>query len=368
MSEPARRSAPPHAPASDATPVRPSRRDALALGAAFGAGLVGTTTAARAAAPAKPAAPPDAKAAPPGIAPLVPAPPADAKPTEFRVACMTLPWSAFPMERALAGIRGAGFKYVAWGTSHKVDGKSVPCLAATATPQEAKDLATRCRDAGLEPVMMFSGIYPEHKDGGTVLEARLRQAAASGVGQVLTFGHTRGGNRALWVERFRKLGPVARDLGVLLVVKQHGGETGTGAACADIVREVADAGVAVNYDAGNVMDYLDVDPLPDLAACRDSVRSFCIKDHRNWPADEDCGPGHGEIDHYRLLGMVAWTGRVMPLCCENISAPLVARPTTPEEVDALARRAREFLDAVIAGLHRKGPVAVPPSAPPTGKR
>jgi hypothetical protein len=41
----------------------------------------------------------------------------------------------------------------------------------------------------------------------------------------------------------------------------------------------------------------------------------------------------------------------MPLCCENIFAPLVPRPAEPEGIDTLARRAREFLDTVIAGLH-----------------
>ena len=114
-----------------------------------------------------------------------------------------------------------------------------------------------------------------------------------------------------------------------LVVKQHGGETGTGAACAEIIREVDDDGVKVNYDAGNVMDYLDVDPIPDLKTCADEVRSFCIKDHRNFPKDEDCGPGFGEIDHYRLLDPVAFTGRKMPLCCENIFAPPAPVPTAP---------------------------------------
>ena len=83
-----------------------------------------------------------------------------------------------------------------------------------------------------------------------------------GLPQVLTFGHTQGGNRKLWVERFKQLGPMARDHGVTIVVKQHGGETGTGAACAAIIREVDDEGIKVNYDAGNVMDYLDVDPHP----------------------------------------------------------------------------------------------------------
>jgi sugar phosphate isomerase/epimerase len=281
--------------------------------------------------------------------------PAAKKPTEFQIACMTLPYSQFPLQRALTGIRAAGYRYVSWGTSHLEDGgKRVPVLAADAPPAKAKELAARCRDLGLEPVMMFSGIYPEAKDAPRVLQQRILQAAAAKVPQVLTFGHTKGGNHKLWVERFRQLGPVARQNGVLLVVKQHGGETGTGAACAKITREVNDDGVRVNYDAGNVMDYLRLSPekvLADLRECAGEVRSFCIKDHRDFPPPhQDCGPGLGEIDHYRLLHPVAFTGRTMPLCCENIFAPRVPRPKKPEGVDALARRAREFLELVIQGI------------------
>ena len=33
--------------------------------------------------------------------------------TEFQLACMTLPYSPFPFARALAGIRGAGYRHVA---------------------------------------------------------------------------------------------------------------------------------------------------------------------------------------------------------------------------------------------------------------
>src|SRR6202011_160781 len=154
-------------------------------------------------------------------------------------------------------------------------------------PARAKELAARCRDLGLEPVMMFSDIYPEAKNALEVLRARVHQAAAAKIPQVLTFGHTKGGNHKVWVERFKQLGPMARDSGVLIVVKQHGGETGTGAACAKITREVADEGDKVNYDAGNVLDYLGVDPIPDIKKCADEVRSFCIKDHRLFPKKGD---------------------------------------------------------------------------------
>lgn len=289
---------------------------------------------------------PDLKQPDPKVEPKI-----DPRATKFQIACMTLPYSRFPLVRALKGIHTAGYKFVAWGTSHREeDGKDVPVLAQDAPPEKAKELATRCKDIGLEPVMMFSHIYPEAKNGLEVLTQRIKQAGAAGVPQVLTFGHTKGGNHKLWVERFKALGPIAKDNNVLLVVKQHGGETGTGEACAAITKEVDHPNVKVNYDAGNVLDYLDKDPIPDIKTCAAEVRSFCIKDHRNWPKDEDCGPGFGEIDHYKLLHPVAFTGLTMPLACENISAPLLPRPDRGEDVDALARRAREFLEVVIAGL------------------
>jgi sugar phosphate isomerase/epimerase len=274
-------------------------------------------------------------------------------PTKFQIACMTLPYSRFPLERALKGIKAAGYDYVAWGTTHREEGKDVPVVAKDSSPDKAKELAQKCRDLGLEPLMMFSMVYPENPDGLSVLKQRIQQAAAAKVPQVLTFGHTKGGNRTLWVERFKELGPMARDQGVLIVVKQHGGETGTGAACAEITREVADAGIKVNYDAGNVLDYLNIDPIPDLKKCVDEVRSFCMKDHRNFPKSEDCAPGFGEIDHYKLLAQVAFTGLTMPLCCENISYPLLLRPDKPEGADEQARRTREFLEKVIAGLQQQ---------------
>jgi sugar phosphate isomerase/epimerase len=273
------------------------------------------------------------------------------KPTEFQIACMTLPYSAFPLQRALGGIKAAGYRYVAWGTRHQeAGGQPVPVMPTDAPPEKACELGRRCRDLGLQPLMMFSTIYPENEKGLEILTNRIKQASAAGVPQVLTFGHTKGGNRKLWIERFKRLGPIARDHGVMIVVKQHGGSTGTGEACAEIVREVDDPAIKVNFDAGNVMDYLNVDPIPDILKCAQQVRSFCIKDHRNWPKDQDCGPGLGEIDHYRLLHPVAFTGLKMPLCCENIFAPLLPRPGGPEGVDALARRAREFLEIVVRGL------------------
>jgi sugar phosphate isomerase/epimerase len=280
--------------------------------------------------------------------------PSQGPPTQFQIACMTLPYSAFPFERAVTGLQGAGYRFVALGHTHtEAGGQRLPVIAADAPAERGREVGKMCRDLGLEPLMIFSTVSPDAANHLDVMRSRIRQAAAARIPQILTFGGTRGGDRARWIDHFKQLGPIARDAGVLIVIKPHGGLTARGSMCAEIVRDVGDENVKVNYDAGNVMDYLHIsaaDTLADFQQCHGEVRSFCIKDHRQFPRDEDCGPGLGEIDHYRLLQPVAFTGRPMPLCCENIAAPLLPRPTTPEGVDALARRAREFLETVVQGL------------------
>jgi sugar phosphate isomerase/epimerase len=180
---------------------------------------------------------------------------------------------------------------------------------------------------------------------------RIKQASSAGIPFVLTFGHIEAGGEDVWIRNLKELGPIARDNGVTLVVKQHGGNTATGEDCLRIVKQVADEGVKIGYDAGNVMDYEGHDPIADIATCWQEIRAFAIKDHRDWPVDRDCGPGFGEIDHYRLLKPVAYMGLDMPLVCENIFEPLLPRPDNPAGIDTLARRAREYLESVTRGLH-----------------
>ena len=202
--------------------------------------------------------------------------------------------------------------------------------------------------------MMFSMVYVDAPESIKAHTRRIEQAAAAKIPYIITFGKIQPGGFPVWIKNLKELGPIARANGVTLTIKQHGGNTATGQDCAKILADVADDGVKMCYDAGNVLDYENHDPLTDILTCWRDIRTFAIKDHRNTPKDQDCGPGFGEIDHYKLLHPVAFTGLTMPLACENISAPLVPRPDKPEGVDLLARRAREFLEYVIAGLHAAG--------------
>jgi len=271
---------------------------------------------------------------------------AQSQPTKFVLAGMTLPWAAFSFERALEGIRSSGFEQVAWGVTHQK--KSV--LDLDASLGQAAALGKICRQMGLEPVMMFSTVNLEAHNALAAHLRRIDQAAAAGIPFLLTFGKTTGGGRDEFVENLRRMAPRAAEAGVTILIKQHGGNTGTGQLCARILEQVGHKAVQLCYDAGNVMDYENADPIADIQKCWPLIRAFNIKDHRNTPRDEDCGPGFGEIDHYKLLQPVLRTGLTIPLTFENIFAPLVPRPKTPEEVDQLALRARQYIETVIQGL------------------
>lgn len=267
-------------------------------------------------------------------------------PTRFQVACMTLPYSAFPFERALTGIHNAGYQYVAWGTTHV----RKPVIDVNATAKDAAQIAARCRSIGLQPVMMFSGVNFEESNAVSVYQRRIDQAAAAGIGQIIVFGKTSAGDYGAVIRNLQQAARHAEGSSVILALKQHGGNTATGEHCSRIIADVGHPSVKMCYDAGNVLDYENHDPLPDIQKCWTDIRSFALKDHRNQPKDEDCGIGFGEIDHYKLFAPVMRTGLDMPISAENIFEPLVPRPQTPEGVDRLARRSREFLEAVLAGL------------------
>jgi sugar phosphate isomerase/epimerase len=273
--------------------------------------------------------------------------------TQFQIACMTLPYAAFPFERALAGIKTAGYRYVAWGVTHRDSNGSVkPVIAVDAPPVEGAQLATRCRELQLQPVMMFSTVNFEAADAVDSHRRRIDQAHAAGIPFLITFGKTSRSDENVVIRNLKAMADHAQSAGVTIVIKQHGGNTATGADCSRIIAAVAHPFVRMCYDAGNVLDYESHDPIPDIQSCWRDIRAFAIKDHRNFPKDEDCGIGFGEIDHYKLLAAVMRTGLTIPLACENIFEPLVPRPSTPEGMDRLAQRSREYLETVLAGLER----------------
>jgi sugar phosphate isomerase/epimerase len=200
--------------------------------------------------------------------------------------------------------------------------------------------------------MMFSNVNFESPKAADAYRRRVDQAHAAKIPFIIVFGKTTPGEYDAIIRNLKGAAEHAGSAGVTLAVKQHGGNTATGVDISRILADVGHEAVRMCYDAGNVLDYENHDPIPDIQKCWRDIRAFAIKDHRNFPRDQDCGIGFGEIDHYKLLAPVMRTGLTMPLAAENIFEPLLPRPSAPEGIDRLARRSREFLETVLAGLER----------------
>ena len=203
------------------------------------------------------------------------------------------------------------------------------CSPPDAPPEKAKELAKPCRDLGLEPVMMFSGIYPEAKDGLDVHQAAHPQAGAAGVPQVLTFGHTKGGPQDSGSSA-SSTRPDRQGQQRAVVVKQHGGETGTGEAVRASSAKSTTRNVKVNYDAGNVLDYLDKDPIPDIKTCGARCGASASRTTATGRRTRTAAPASARSTTTSCCTRSSFTGLTMPLACENIFAPLLPRPDKPE--------------------------------------
>ncbi|MBM3738459.1 MAG: sugar phosphate isomerase/epimerase [Acidobacteria bacterium] len=274
--------------------------------------------------------------------------------TDFQIACMTLGWGGYPFERGVQGVAAAGFKYIAIGPNHTdTAGKRIATIPEDAPAAAAKERAQRCRDAGLDPVLMFGSYYPERPKADEIYKRRIEQAHAAGIPNILTFGSPKGTAEdfAPFVKSLQAVADQAKSAGVSIGVKQHGGITGTGEMTFKIVREVGSPAVQLYYDAGNVLWYNNASPVADMAVCGGSVRGFAIKDFRVIGTKRTtCGPGMGVVDHFELLRPVARVPGKIVLACETLFEPFTPRPAGPEGIDALARRAREHLDTVTRAL------------------
>ena len=272
---------------------------------------------------------------------------AEPMPTKFQIACMTLPYSQFPLERALPGIKQAG--YESSPGERRTANRRRETRAGRRRRAGTAGLGKSCRDLGLEPVMMFSMIYPEEARGSTSTQ-RIPPAVRPRSSGPHLRPHRRG-QRKVWVERFKSSARLARDNDVTLVVKQHGGATGTGAACAEITARSSHC-VKVNYDAGNVMDYPQ--PRPDRRREDVAGRSAQLlhQGPPQLPERRGLRPGLRRDRSLQAAAPVV-PGRTMPLCCENIFAPRCRDPRRPKESTPWQGDVR-VLETVTAGLQVPG--------------
>jgi len=273
----------------------------------------------------------------------------------LELGAQTLPYRAYPFERALEGIARAGFRYVGIWNDH-ADG---PVAAGEATAQDLDAVRRMIERHGLTPRMAFRFRGGGGDDPETRLRRTIEVASNLGIGFVISAGPSPYARRTFEARKrdmlfhreaeayfatLRRLGPVAERAGVTIVCKPHMGVTGTGGDLADLVELIDHPAVRVCYDAGNVAFYEGLKPEDDVKACARYVRAVCVKDHRGPRANVDFPiPGTGDIDHAAVFHTLVEAGFSGPCLVERIDGL-----NTAEEIDAALAQARVYLERAAA--------------------
>ncbi len=279
-----------------------------------------------------------------------------------KLACMTLPYSELPFARALEGIAKAGYKYMAFGTTH--EGVETP--GSEDSDEKILEYGRMVQDAGLTPTMMFQPQGALTADGGLELyQRRIDQGKLLGV-HVLVIGpweykswpdekHAPDVWQQMSDEWFSAMEPVvahAEDVGVTLVSKPHTGVTATGRRCKEAVERLGSPAFRICYDGGNVHFYEGIDPTEDIKLCADVTVALCVKDHTGARANP-LFPyiGEGDVDHEAMLATLAAHGFDGPCPVERFEGTNKKAEMAPELLDELAGKALAYLQQVVARIN-----------------
>ncbi len=274
--------------------------------------------------------------------------------TRFDLGAHTLPYRSEPLERGLQGIAAAGFKSVGLASEHA----GGPIVSEHPDRNEVTSLRRRIEDFGLTPVCLMArrGAMERIED----LVADLDLCAEMGMPYLQVIGPWPDGPDGRpkpvmrWygeVERFLAVlsagGKEAQRRGVTIVPKPHRGATATGADLREVLTRTDSPAVRCCWDAGNIRYYEGLDSEDDLerSGVAPLVSTVCIKDHSGGQWNDSFPvPGDGEVDHARMLKILASAGFRGPLLLERFDQP------NAEANDAAMLRTRTFLESVVQSL------------------
>ena len=103
--------------------------------------------------------------------------------------------------------------------------------------------------------------------------------------------------------RLRELGKQATDLGLTVIVENHGGLMATSSDCLRLFEKIGMDNVTLNYDAANFLHYGGEDPLTALKATRDVVGFTHLKSvsESGFQKGVFCRIRDGVIDYQPIL-------------------------------------------------------------------
>ena len=255
------------------------------------------------------------------------------------VGCWTRPWAAFDYRVGMDAMVEAGFKYIAL-TGAKTRTKRV--IAVDTTLDEAATVGEEARRRGLTITNVYGGGVSLEK-GPQDLRKLIDNCQAAGGLSVLLSGI---GNEQTYEACCRTVAECcdyAADKRIAIVLKPHGGMTGTGPQIRDAAGRVNRANFTVMYDPGNIFFYSEgkVNPVEDVKAVAGLVTGVSVKDYLP-PNNVALTPGTGNVDFPALFAQLRRGGLTGgPLMIEMVN------PGDPDQTLDEVKKAKRFVEQLV---------------------
>jgi sugar phosphate isomerase/epimerase len=262
---------------------------------------------------------------------------------KWPVGCFNRPWTRWPFDQALRGIKDAGYATVGLLSRTREEG----FIAADAAPEYIRTLKQRIADAGLTANM--GALRSRHaiplEDSKKEVRAQIDNARTLGLDYVLTFGADNPAELTHYCDVMRDAAQYADERTIKLVMKPHGGISGASGEILQVIEQVGHRNFHIWYDAGNIIYYTGKDPIAELAPIAKHVNGFCAKDCPEPKGEVMSQFGTGKVDFAGVFKSLKQAGFKGPIMVEGVKVG-----ATPEETTANARANREFLDKVLATI------------------
>ncbi len=256
----------------------------------------------------------------------------------WQIGCYTRPWAKYDYRVALDAIAEAGFKYAGLMTS-----KSGLVISADTSLEEARRVGREVKKRGLKVPSIYGGGIPVAKSlkaGIEGMKKLIDNCAACGATNLLMGGT---GNKKLFKLYYKAIAECcdyAREKGLGISIKPHGGLNATGPQCRKTIEMVGHRNFGIWYDPGNIYFYSDgkLDPVDDAATVDGLVVGMCIKDYKH-PKNVAITPGMGQVNFPAVFARLKKGGFTHgPLIIECLD------PGDAKQSIVQARKTRLFLE------------------------
>jgi sugar phosphate isomerase/epimerase len=265
---------------------------------------------------------------------------AEAKGVKWPIGCLNRPWTKWSFDQTLKEVKAAGYRITGLLTRTKDE----PFIGTDATPEYLNKLKQRLGNSGL--VANMGALRSRHNIPApdSIREARkqIDNAHFLSLRYLMTFGADDPAEFGNYIEVMKDAAAYAQERSIKVVMKPHGGISGSSGEILKVIRGVNHGNFSIWYDAGNIIHYTGKNPVTEIDPIARYITGFCAKDCGELKGEVMIQFGTGRVDFaavFKKLKSAGFSGPVMVECCKI--------GQTPEETSANARYNREFLENLL---------------------